>query len=255
VGPLPAYQRHDLKHVDDPSERPTHAEYDRYLWLVELLKLAGYDDQVIQQDYPFQIRDILMSGIFAAASHALADVARTLSRPSAEIAELDTMCDRTSAAVSAAWDTDLQVALDYDVVASEAVAVQTCAGLAPLLLPDVSSALLSTVVTRLEGEGFAGAKGLKFAVIPSTVPGTPGFQSRSYWRGPSWPVANWLYWWGLREHHQQEPAARLRAANLALLEQPNARLAEYFEPFTGEPLGSLDQSWTAAVVLHWLSHE
>ena len=28
--------------------------------------------------------------------------------------------------------------------------------------------------------------------------------------------------------------------------------AEYFEPFTGEPLGSPEQSWTAAVVLDWL---
>jgi hypothetical protein len=29
--------------------------------------------------------------------------------------------------------------------------------------------------------------------------------------------------------------------------------AEYVEPFTGEPLGSLDQSWTAAVALDWLA--
>ena len=29
--------------------------------------------------------------------------------------------------------------------------------------------------------------------------------------------------------------------------------AEYYEPFTGEPLGSPEQSWTAAVVLDWLA--
>ena len=28
--------------------------------------------------------------------------------------------------------------------------------------------------------------------------------------------------------------------------------AEYYEPFTGEPLGSMQQSWTAASVLDWL---
>ena len=27
--------------------------------------------------------------------------------------------------------------------------------------------------------------------------------------------------------------------------------AEYFEPFTGMPLGSSQQSWTAAVALDW----
>jgi glucosylglycerate hydrolase len=31
--------------------------------------------------------------------------------------------------------------------------------------------------------------------------------------------------------------------------------AEYFEPFTGEPLGSDDQSWTAAVALDWLAYD
>ncbi len=28
--------------------------------------------------------------------------------------------------------------------------------------------------------------------------------------------------------------------------------AEYFDPFTDEPLGSDDQPWTAAVALDWL---
>ena len=28
--------------------------------------------------------------------------------------------------------------------------------------------------------------------------------------------------------------------------------AEYFDPFTGDPLGSPRQSWTAAVTLDWL---
>jgi hypothetical protein len=31
--------------------------------------------------------------------------------------------------------------------------------------------------------------------------------------------------------------------------------AEYFEPFTGEALGSDDQSWTAAVALDMLAAE
>jgi hypothetical protein len=31
--------------------------------------------------------------------------------------------------------------------------------------------------------------------------------------------------------------------------------AEYFEPFTGEPLGSTEQSWTAAVALDMLAAE
>src|SRR5439155_4174699 len=38
VGDLPPYTRFDLQHVADASQRPTDEEYDRYLWLVEVLK-------------------------------------------------------------------------------------------------------------------------------------------------------------------------------------------------------------------------
>jgi glucosylglycerate hydrolase len=255
VGVLPRYQRHDLKHVEDPSERPTHFEYDRYLWLVHLLKRARYSDPVIQQDFPFQIRDVLMSAIFAAANESLAEVARQLGRPGAEINELHGLCERFNRGVARAWDADLQLALDWDAVTSEPVRVQTCAGLAPLLLPNLSDDLRDSVVSRLTGAGFAGADGLAYAVVPSTSPHSAGFNARSYWRGPSWPHANWLYWRGLGRHGFHREAAALRAANLALLEHPQAEFAEYFDPYTAEPLGSREQSWTAAVAIDWLAHE
>jgi hypothetical protein len=253
VGDLPEYQRHDLKHVEDPSERPTHSEYDRYLWLVELLKQAGYEDPEIQRRHPFQIRDVLMSAIFAAASSALAAVAEAFERPTSEVDALKAWCSRSSQAVQQSWDTELNVALDYDIGAAAHVRVETCAGLAPLVVPELSAEMVERVLKRLAGPGFAGAEGFACAVVPSTVPGSPGFQQRSYWRGPSWPIANWLLWWGLRQHGQHAAAAKLRAANLALLHQPGSQFAEYFEPFSGQPLGSLNQSWTAAVALDWLA--
>jgi hypothetical protein len=252
-GRLPAYQRHDLKHVEDASERPTQSEYDRYLWLVELLKQAGYEDPQIQRDFPFQIRDVLMSAIFAAACDALSRVARALGAADADTDELASFSRRFSTGVQRAWDADLCLALDWDVVADEAVRVQTCAGLAPLLLADLEQRRLEEVVERMQGPGFAGAEGLAHAVVPSTVPGSPGFHARSYWRGPAWPIANWLVWWGLLQHGRREDAARLRSANLDLLARPTSQFAEYFEPYTAEPLGSIDQSWTAAVALDWLA--
>jgi glucosylglycerate hydrolase len=52
---------------------------------------------------------------------------------------------------------------------------------------------------------------------------------------------------------ESKRADRLRAASLDQLRHID--FAEYVEPFTGEPLGSLDQSWTAAVALDWLAVE
>ena len=45
-------------------------------------------------------------------------------------------------------------------------------------------------------------------------------------------------------------ADELRRDSLAQIAAAG-EFAEYFEPFTGKPLGSPQQSWTAAVALDW----
>lgn len=253
VGEVPPYVRHDLKHVADPGERPTRAEYDRYLWLVECLKAVSYDDAETHRSHPFLVKDALMSAIFALSGMALKEVAKRLGAPSEEQERIVGWARRASEGVQRCWDPELRLALDFDVRAGQPVRVQTCAGLSPLLLPDAPSELARAAVEQLRGGDFAGAPGLAFPVVPSTVPGSPGFNARAYWRGPSWPVVNWLLWLGLRQHGEGAAAETLREANLALLARPGASFAEYFESYTAEPLGSLDQSWTAAVALDWLA--
>jgi hypothetical protein len=253
VGAVPAYTRRDLAHVADPSHRPTDAEYDLYLWLVESLNDARNDDAVIHQVHPFLVKDVLSSAILALANRALGQLGEALNAPDEERAQLAAWERRFGDAVQARWDPDERLAFDLDVRTAEPIRVRTVAGFAPLLVPNLDAGLAETLVAELFGPRWAGSPDLAFGAVPSTQPGTPGFQSRSYWRGPTWPFADWLLWWALREHGYPERAAALRAADLALLGQPNARFAEYFEPFTGEPLGSLDQSWTAAVTLDWLA--
>jgi glucosylglycerate hydrolase len=66
-----------------------------------------------------------------------------------------------------------------------------------------------------------------------------------------WPVMAWLFWRSLELAGEVERAQAMRRA--ALQELAEGGFAEYFEPFTGEPLGSDNQSWTAAVALDWLA--
>ena len=247
VGDLPPFQRHDLKVVQDPTERPSQLEYQRYMWLVELLKQCGYDDARIQREYPFRIRDVLMSAIFAAACAALSNITPE------DAPELNEYANRFTDGVMQSYEPGSGLAFDYDDVGQHLVQVRTCAGLAPLLLPRVESDVVDQVVAELTGPGFAGARGMAYPVVPSTATNAAEFHPRAYWRGPAWPVFNWLVWWGLREHGRRDVAERLRSANLALLARPGADFAEYFEPYTSEPLGSLQQSWTAAVVVDWLA--
>ena len=50
---------------------------------------------------------------------------------------------------------------------------------------------------------------------------------------------------------ETDRAAALRRVSLDQL--ADGGFGEYYEPFTGELLGSADQSWTAAVTLDWLA--
>ncbi len=246
------YTRTDTSLVE-ADERPTRAEYDCYIWLVEQLRGARYDDDAIQLAHPFLIKDVQCSAIFAAACASLERIAEFVGATAAERTEIAAWRGRSAAAVTRAWDGELGLALDFDLRTRAPIRASTSAGLAVLLLPGLDPALADRAVATAFGPDFAGAAGLAFPVVLSTALRSPEFRPRTYWRGPTWPVVNWLLWWGLVEQGMVEPAADLRRANLALLSRPAARFAEYFEPFTGEPLGSPDQSWTAAVVLDWLS--
>lgn len=253
LGIVPPFTRRDLNHVADASHRPTDAQYDRYLWLIESLKAARYDDALVYGRHPLLVKDVLFSAIFALASQALGELAAALGAPGEDRQLLADWAARSGRGVQSRWDRAGRLALDLDVNTGQSVRVKSCAGLAPLLIGTLPRNLVDTLVDRLFGPGFAGAPGLIVAAVPSTTPGSPGFDPCSYWRGPIWPLANWLLWRALLRHGRRAEAAALRAANLALLDRPEARFAEYFEPYTGEPLGSLDQSWTAAVALEWLA--
>ena len=252
VGDLEPYERADLKHVADASQRPTKAEYDRYLWLVERLKAARYDDVAIQQDYPFLVKDVFFSAIFVAANEALLDLADVCAAPDGERAAIAGWRDRGRRALAERWDDELGLCLDLDVITGAPVRVRTIAGFAPFVAGGLAEDRLTALLANFDGSGFVGHSDLRWAVPPSTSPDDPAFRPRFYWRGPTWPVITWLFWWSLRRNGLEARAACLRRA--ALDQLAAVGFAEYCEPFTGEPLGSADQSWTAAVALDWLAH-
>ena len=251
VGDLPPYTRYDLQHVTDPSHRPTDKEYDRYLWLLEHLKRARYDETSIYDTHPFLVKDVLFSAILVAANEALLEVADVAGAPREDRALIRGWIERGRAGLERQWDVDLGLCVDYDVLGGGPLRVRTVAGFAPLVAGGLSRERLGDLLSALDSPAFAGREGLRWPLPPSTSPEEPGFHPRSYWRGPVWPVANWLLWWSLIRAGERERAERMRRESLGQLAEGG--FAEYFEPFTGEPLGSTEQSWTAAVALDMLA--
>jgi len=64
-------------------------------------------------------------------------------------------------------------------------------------------------------------------------------------------VLNWLMAWALNRSGEPEAANQLRLAGLSQL--VDCDFAEYYQPMSGETLGSRDQSWTAAIALDFLA--
>jgi len=220
---------------------------------VKLIKRAGCDERAIYRSHPFLVKDVLFSAILVAANDALLEIAKVVEAPDEERELVDGWASRGRKGLEMCWDDGLNLCLDYDLRADRSLRVRTVAGFAPLIAGRLSPARLAALLGELDSTAFAGHSELRWPVPPSTSPEGLGFHPRSYWRGPVWPTANWLLWWSLIRAGEPERAARKRRSSLDQIAEGG--FAEYFEPFSGEPLGSEEQSWTAAVVLDWLAED
>jgi hypothetical protein len=249
---LPAYIRRDTSHVTSAAQRPTDGDYDRYLWLIEEAKQAGFDAGLLRETGSFQVGDVLFTAIFAAASDLLATLAAQL-RKTDDAHELRDYAAQARAAVFCHVDEASGLAVDVDLRTGSWLRTETIAGFAPLIAGRMPASMRQRLISLLTGPRWAGHPGLRWAVPPSTSPYSPAFDPECYWRGPVWPLFTWLLTWALRRSGETAVAARLRSASLEQL--GDGTLAEYYHPMTGVPLGSLSQSWTAAAALDWLLDE
>jgi hypothetical protein len=220
------------------------------VWLVEEMLRAGYDDDRVAATASFAVEDVFFSAVLAIACEVTADLGDRYARPAAEVAEMAELADRFRRGVGATADPETGLARDRDRRTGEWLATATIAGFAVLLCGTDDTAARDRLLALFASEDWCGHPGFAAALPPSTSPASSAFDAKAYWRGPQWPVLAWLFGWALRRHGLAAEADRLRDEGLRLL--ADGRFGEYYQPFTGEPLGSEHQSWTAAVALDWL---
>jgi glycogen debranching enzyme len=86
--------------------------------------------------------------------------------------------------------------------------------------------------------------------VTSLSPADPGFQPTRYWRGPVWPILNWVLERGLERYGYRDRAAQVRQAVVEL--GRNEGFWEHYDPLTGRGHGGEQFAWTAALVLDLL---
>ena len=246
------YTRLDTATIGDPSQRPTDWDYDRYLWLVGLLRKYRYDDAEIHRHYPFLIKDVFFSAVLVAANAALLALADVADASADDRDQLARWLDRGRSGLAGCYDAESGLCVDYDVRNAERIRMRTFAGFAPLFARTTDARQAAAQLRVLDSGDFCGNPGFRWRLLPSTSPAEPAFQPHNYWRGPVWPIIDWLLWQSLSELGHSGRADELRRDSLGQIAGAGD-FAEYFDPFTGDALGSPQQSWTAAVTLDWLA--
>ncbi|GAA0775482.1 hypothetical protein E1180_12700 [Roseibium denhamense] len=233
------YERRDTSHVDG-SMRPTKHDYDRYIWLVQMGNRLKWDQAKLLEENPFRIADPTMTFLLLRAHRDLLAVGEELGLQTAGMAEEIALLEKGAATL---WNPELK---SYDSRDAKTGLWTGCISnasylcwLAGLDSPD-QAAHLERSLERV-----------KFGVA-SYDPTGEKFDSKRYWRGPTWAFMNFLIGLGLEE--QQHPLApRLRAVTREVIRQHG--FAEYFDPTDGSPAGGQSFTWTAAVWLGWASKD
>lgn len=236
------YTRRDTQHAD-PSHRPTKAQYDRYLWLVEHFRSLDWNNSVLHNESPFQLVDPGFNAILIRSCADLAKLAEMLNAP--DIAVRNTqLAARGLAALESLWSDQLGQYVCFDRAAGHAVESASIGGILPIFAA-IPAQRAEDLVARLNQ-----LSGHARYLVPSHDPSDSRFDAKRYWRGPVWLIVNYMITDGLRNAGHNEAAQKIESACLELIE--TGGFAEYYDPITGEACGGESFTWTAAMVLEFL---
>lgn len=228
--------RPDLLHAA-ATERPSNAEYGKYLYLAERYRDHDCDDE--DAEYPFRLEDPLVNALWAKSELALAQIARALGL---DPAPHEHRAASITAALETLWSPELGTYTARDIVSAQLQPYRTVAGIIPLILPDIAHA--ADLLAALDGPHFALGR---VALVPSHDLTADTFDASLYWRGPSWFNTAWLLVDGLELHGRSRDAAALAAQTIELAERCD--YPEYIDPHSDAPRGTRRFSWTAALAI------
>ena len=238
--------RTDLRHAD-AVERPSDREYQRYLHLIDQLRSVNFDDTLAISAIDFRCGDVFSTACLAASSEALARMADNVGETSMASRERE-RAQRCRDAVLSSIDPESGLCRDWDYTASAWLDISSIAGFS-LLVSGGPPAEVARQRDILRGTRWMGHPDNRYPVPPSISLDDPAFRPREYWRGPTWPIVTWLFAETARRRGDRDLADELRVAGLDQL--ADLEFGEYYEPLTGEPLGSHRQSWTAMAAIDW----
>jgi glycogen debranching enzyme len=238
-------RRSDRSQVD-ASERPTDLDYRRYVALVDALRACRYRPRPTTAA-PFAYVDLPLNSILAVAED---DLAFLLGEIGADGSRARDGAARLRASLAERWDETAGAYRERDLHGGDRI-TDTVADLFPLYagVPDGEQSRRLVDDHLFDAERFGPAPDAPWAVT-TVARSSRAFAPRNYWRGPVWINVNWCFVRGLGRCGLAAEAAALRDLTISLVARSG--FVEYYEPTTGEALGSREFSWSASLTLDLL---
>jgi mannosylglycerate hydrolase MGH1-like protein len=264
VKDLPKFKRLDVVAVGGSkavNTIPSDWEYDKFIYLIELMKKYDYDQKKLYEIFPFKIKDIVFSCILYVANKFLIEIANIISEDTSEIKIwlsraqhnfykyfYKSSNNKDSNKLGA---NEENLFYDYDVVQNKPIKKKTVSSLIPIYTGLISKEEAEVILRWITHAHFCGEGSYCHdPTIPSTDLEVSYFKPITYWRGPVWINTNWMIWLGLQKYGYLQEAKLIRQGVFELVKNHGFR--EYYDPYKGQGLGGKDFSWTASLVIDML---
>src|SRR5919197_5618120 len=211
---LPKFKRLDIIAVSRAAEtRTTDWEYNRFIYLIELMKKYDYDQKKMYQSFPFKIKDVVFSSILYVANKYMIRIAKIIGEQddTQEIREWMSRTEQNFYKYFFSPDqnqkskklgaNEQSLFYDYDLIKRQQIKKKTVSSLIPIftgLIPKEEAEVILRWITHAHfcGEGSY----CHVPAIPSTDLEVSYFKPITYWRGPVWINTNWMIWLGLLKY-------------------------------------------------------
>jgi len=248
------FERLDVIAVGGAKEPiPSDDMYNKFIYIIELMKQYNYDEQKMYESFPFKIKSIVSSSILYVANKCMIRIADILGEDLQEISEWLSMTQTNfykyfhPDASQSLGKTEEILFYNYDLISKNWIRKRTISSLIPIYTGLIPKGQIDLFVKWLRHARWCGEGRCHTPAIPSTDLTDPHFNHLTYWRGPIWVNTNWMIWLGLLKYGYRDIAEQIRQGILELA--ANHGFREYYDPFTGEGLGGKSFSWTAALVI------
>jgi alpha,alpha-trehalase len=250
--------RKDIK-CQNSEERPTRADYYRYIYLIHVFRDLAWDYTKILHETPFAVKSILFNSIWERANEALAALLHTYG-DHAEANRYQQWAEQTRTALTNTWSEEHKQFCEIDVTHGrfQAMAVPTNAIFMPLYAGAVSDHQLDILLDRLSND----EEFFTEYPVPSIAINSPFFEKERYWRGPTWAITNYFIIEGLKRYKARHQLAD-QLANLLIQKSIQMIRAngfwEYFDPLDdgteehAKGMGFSSFSWTAAIFIQLIT--